>query len=556
MNQEAAGAPEQIFSNCKSLSFKNIPHQSKLFLDFQENSPQLNKFYPERQIELKDFADKVLESYKVDRDNLCDILEETNKVFSVSKKTLENIKLLREKDSVAIVTGQQAGLFSGALYTIYKALSAVKLAEDLRKENIKAVPVFWIAEEDHDFGEVKKTYEIDKEGKLAEFENTPQSYTENLPVGLVELDETIEETVENLFENLPHTEFTGEIKQILSETYKSGETFSIAFAKFLAKIFSNYGVIFISPLNEKLKKLCAPIFVEAVEKSDDIVAALLERSKELGNENYQAQVLVEKDSFPFFYQNKNGERQALRRDLENGKIKIYKSRQSFEKSELADIARNSPQNLSPNALLRPVVQDFLLPTLVYVGGAAEIAYFAQNSAIYKILNRPVTPIRHRTSFTVIEPKHRRTLEKYNLKFTDLFDGKEDILAKVIEKYISKETARIFVEVEKAINTQLNRLDRHLSETEPTLLANSANRRRKIIWHIGALRKKYHRAEILKNEIVHRRLENLFTTLLPHNALQERTINALTFLNLYGTNFIDWIYSAIETDEKGHQILYL
>ncbi|CAN5572009.1 hypothetical protein BH18ACI1_BH18ACI1_24910 [soil metagenome] len=359
-----------------------------------------------------------------------------------------------------------------------------------------------------------------------------------------------------MFENLPRTEFTDKIKQLLAETYQAGETYSTAFAKFLAEIFKQYGLIFVSPLNKKLKKLCAPIFIETIEKSDEIISALLERSKELEDKKCQPQVLVAEDSFPFFFQNKNGERQALRQDSESQKIKVQNSKNEFDRAKLTEIARKSPQNLSPNALLRPVVQDYLLPTLIYVGGAAEIAYFAQNSVIYKILNRPVTPIRHRASLTVIEAKHQRTLEKYNLEFTDLFKGKENILAEIVEKFLSNKTARTFNEVEEAINTQLNRLDKSLIKTEPTLAANLANRRKKIIWHVNALRKKYHRAEILKNEIVYRRIENLFTALLPHNALQERTINLLTFLNLYGTNFIDWIYEAIEIDEKGHKTLYL
>ncbi len=556
MKQESACAPEKPFLNWNTLSFNDIPNQSPLFLDFQENAPQLDRFYPEQQTAQTDFAEKVLKHYQVNRAELCDVLTETNKSFGAGAKTLENIQRLCEKDCVAIVTGQQAGLFSGALYTIYKALSAVRLAADLRRQNIKAVPVFWVAEEDHDFAEVKKTFVVDKEGKLAEFENTPKNYAENTPVGLVKLDETITDAIESLFENLPRTEFSDELKKLLSETYQTGETYSTAFIKFLAKMFSDYGLIFLSPLNQKLKKLCAPIFVEAVEKSDEIVSALFARSKQLEGENYHAQVLVAEDSFPFFYQNENGERQPLRRDLQNGQIKVSKSKIAFDKAELKEIAQSSPQNLSPNALLRPVVQDYLLPTLVYFGGAAEIAYFAQNSVIYEILNRPATPIRHRASFTVNEPKHVRTLEKYELNFLDLFAGKEQTLAQVVEKFLSTETAKVFAEVEENINTQLNRLDKGLIKSEPTLSANLANRRKKILWHIGALRKKYHRAEIQKNEIVRRRVENLFTALLPHNALQERTLNLATFLNLYGANFVDWIYDAVETDEKGHQILYL
>ncbi len=565
MSQKSARTFPENSLKVESISFAEIPHQSKLFLDFQTDSSETARFYPEKQTDLKDFAAKVLANYKIDRNALCDALTEINKSFGVGQKTLENIELLREKDCLAIVTGQQAGLFSGALYTIYKALSAVKMCEDLRSQNIKAVPVFWIAEEDHDFAEVKKTYVLSASsatkseppavaGGLSVVENTPQNYTENSPVGFVKLDETIDETIKNL--NFPHTEFTANVEKILREIYKSGESFSTAFAKFLAQIFADYGLIFLSPLDKKLKKLSAPIFSQAIENAEKIASALLRKNAELAEKNYAPQVLVEENFFPFFYQNENSERQAMRRDLQSGRVKIQKSKTEFELTELKEIAKNSPQNLSPNALMRPVVQDFLLPTLTYFGGGAEIAYFAQNTVIYEILNRPQTPIRHRASFTIVEPKNRRTLSKYELKFTDLFDGKEKIEAQITEKFLNCETAKIFAEAEEIINAQLNRLDQNLSVSEPTLADNLANRRKKILWHIGALRKKYHRAEILKNETVNRRLETLFTGVLPHNALQERTLNVLTFLNLYGENFINWIYEAIDLDDKGHQIIYL
>jgi uncharacterized protein YllA (UPF0747 family) len=167
MNQESACLSEKNSLKHETISFGEIPHQSKLFLDFQADSANLNKFYPEKYTNLIDYAGKVLANYKINRRELCDILEETNKSFDAGEKTFENINLLRDENCVAIVTGQQAGLFSGELYTIYKALSAVRLAEDLRKQNIKAVPVFWIAEEDHDFDEVKKTFVIDREGILS-----------------------------------------------------------------------------------------------------------------------------------------------------------------------------------------------------------------------------------------------------------------------------------------------------------------------------------------------------------------------------------------------------
>jgi bacillithiol synthase len=202
------------------------------------------------------------------------------------------------------------------------------------------------------------------------------------------------------------------------------------------------------------------------------------------------------------------------------------------------------------------VQDFLFPTVCYFGGGAEIAYFAQNSEVYRILDRPVTPILHRQSFTVVEAKHGRTLEKYGLSFTDLFAGMDAVLPRIVDKFIDPNTARIFAEAEEKINTELNRLDQTLSQMDVTLAANLATRRRKIIYHIGALRKKYHFRRAERDETIGRRVRNAFTALMPHGHLQERTLNAASFADRLGPAFIDIIYDSIDLDDKGHRVIYL
>ena len=544
--------PQRALKNIKieNISFTEIPDQSRLFLDFQKNAAAVQQFYPEKNTPLQDLAKRVLANYKIDRRELCDVLTEINRSSNAGTKTLENIENLKDENCLAIITGQQAGLFSGAVYTIYKAMSAIKFADELQKQNIKAVPIFWIAEEDHDFDEVKKTAILNDNSKLSTFENTPEKYKQNTPVGFVEFDKTIDKTIKNLFKDLPHTEFSEQIAEIVKNNYQNGETYSTAFAKFLSGIFRDYGLIVVLPLNKKLKKMSAAFVAETVEKSDEIISALLEQDEKL--KDHHSQVLVEKDSFPYFFQDETGERHALRRNLKTGEIVSKTNKRIFRIEELVELA----ENLSPNALLRPLVQDYLFPTLVYFGGAAEIAYFAQNSAVYKLLDCPVTPIRHRASFTIVESKNRRTFEKYALDFTDLFSGKENIKAEIVDEYLNTGTAKIFAQVEDAVDLQIKLLEKSLTKSEPTLAANAANRRRKIMWHINTLKKKFHKAEILKHEIVNRRVENLFETLLPDGVLQERNVNVITFLNLYGLNFIDWIFEAADADEKNHQLLIL
>ncbi|MBA3600055.1 MAG: bacillithiol biosynthesis cysteine-adding enzyme BshC [Acidobacteria bacterium] len=547
-----------VILQTESLPFSEVPNQSKLFIDYQNNPLALKEYYPlavESHTQISQRIPEVLASYKADRNLLCDVLEEMNRSCRASEKTLENIKLLRDEDCVAVVTGQQAGLFTGPLYTIYKALSAVKMTECLIGRGYKAVPVFWIATEDHDFEEVSKASVINSQGNLVEVKNEPQRCYENLPVGYVELDESIKPTIEELFDNLPHTEFTDELREFIEKTWASGVDYGDAFARLLTDFLGKYGLIVLCPLDVRLKKLAAPIYVEAIKKSDEIVSALRGRSEELQKAGYHAQVLVTEDYFPLFWQAKNRTRHALKKS-ENGTFKTKDIEREFNLDGLAELAAEEPQRFSPSVVLRSVVQDYLLPTVCYFGGAAEIAYFAQSAEVYRILERPVTPIFHRQSFTIIEPKHTKTLKKYDLELKDLFAGIENLLPQIVEQYLNQEMAQVFTEVDVNINTELDRLDLNLSRIEPTLAESLANRRRKIAYHISNLRTKFHNAQMRKDKVIKRQIEMAFTSLVPNRHLQERTLNVNSFINRHGLYLIDWIYQAIDLDDKGHRIIYL
>ena len=542
----------------ESLPFSEIPGQSKLFVEYQKNPLALKKYYPlavASHTQIAQRIPEILANYKADRQMLCDVLEEMNQSCRTSEKTLENIKLLREDDCVAVVTGQQAGLFTGPLYTIYKALSAVKMTECLTARGYKAVPIFWIATEDHDFKEVSNVNIINSKGDLVEIKNEPQRCYENLPVGYVKLDDSIKTTIDELFKELPHTEFTDELKTFVEKSWATGVDYGDGFARLLTDFLGKFGLIILCPLDARLKRLATPIYVEAIKKSDEIVAALRERSAELEEKGYHAQVLVGEDYFPLFWQANNKTRHALKKSA-NGTFKAKDFEEEFTLEQLAELAAREPERFSPSVVLRSVVQDYLLPTITYFGGAAEIAYFAQSAEVYRLLNRPVTPIFHRQSFTIIESKHRKTLEKYDLDFKDLFGGFENIMPRVVEKYLNAETGELFTEVDEKINRELDRLAENLSQVEPTLAESLANRRRKIEYHIANLRNKFHHAQIRKDEIVNRQIETALNSLVPHKHLQERTLNASSFVNRYGLYLTDWIYQAIDLDDKGHRIIYL
>ena len=557
--QEAGCPPTTSKSKLRfeSVDFAEIPGQSKLFLQYQADPLSLRKYYPsvvDSHLEVADRIPEVLDAYSDHRTSLSDILAIQNRRFGAGQKTFENIELLRRSDTVAVLTGQQTGLFTGPLYTIYKALSAIKMAECLRGRGFNAVPVFWAATEDHDFDEISRASMLDNTGEPVTFEIERSSAEEGLPVGNISISESIADQLRDVARILPDTEFSGHLINTLLKTWTSGRKIGEAFCIQIQQLFSAYGLIVVDPLDTAIKNIVAPIYARAAERSAEIVDALVSRSADLQAEGYQPQVLVTPDYFPLFYHTDDGVRRSVRRKPD-GKYHVADTKIDFDHESISQIALSEPDRLSPGVMLRPVVQDFLFPTVCYFGGGAEIAYFAQNSVVYEILGRPVTTILHRQSFTVVESKHARTMEKYDLRFTHLFAGKESILPSIVERFVNPTTSRLFADAEEKINTELHRLDQDLERIDPTLAANLATRRRKILYHIAALQKKFHRVQIERDEVVNRQITSLFAALWP-GGLQERTLNVETYSGRYGPYFIDWLFESIDLEERGHRLIYL
>src|SRR5262249_30574914 len=214
--------------------------------------------------------DRVLTDYKTDRAALCDALEQMNRGWNASAKTIEHITNLRDPDCIAVVSGQQAGLFGGPLYTIYKALSAVKLAAGLSQRAIKAVPVFWIATEAHAFAEVAAAEFINRDCQFSRVSASREIHSEGLPVGRVTLNETISGTIESLLDALPGNEFSDQLEKLLCDAYQPGRKFGDAFASIMAALTGTRGLILLDPLDPQLKRLAAPVYGEAARHAPDI----------------------------------------------------------------------------------------------------------------------------------------------------------------------------------------------------------------------------------------------------------------------------------------------
>ncbi len=550
--------PEESGLRVESLSFAAIPQQTRLFLDFLRDPLALREFYPSAvrfHHELPARAPEVLAAYQTDRQQLCDALLDMNAAWGAGEATVRNIEMLRDADCLAAVSGQQAGLFTGPLYTIYKALSAVKLAGCLTQRNTKTVPVFWIATEDHDFPEVAKAQLIGRDCRLAHVAVPGDVHKEGQPVGRVSVDDSINTVVDRLLELLPVSEFTPDLETVLRDAWRPGRSYGEAFARMMTALLGSHGLILLDPLDPRLKKLAAPLYSRAAARAHEIATAIETRSQRLVEAGYHAQVTPSENSFPLFLHDETGARHALVRTA-TGKYTTKNSDEAHTADELAQMALAQPDRFSPNVTLRAVVQDYLLPSISYYGGAAEIAYFAQTAEVYRILERPATPILPRASLTMIESHTGRVLERYGLGLADLFSGVENVLARVVEEHLGAETAKSFGATEESVNSELDKLREQLRTVDPTLADALETGRRKINYQLEGLRTRFHRAQMTRDEAAHRQLQRAFDQLYPNKALQERHINITSLLARHGRYVIEWIYNAINIGSNEHQVVYL
>jgi len=534
------------------LPFAKIPHTTRLFLEYLSGSPQVRKFYPRSANFQQWFKDEAadLRYDAVRRERVSGALERQNRAWGASPKTLENIARLKNGASV-VVTGQQVGLFGGPVFAIYKALSAVKLAAEAQAGGVDCVPVFWLATTDHDLAEVNHVEVPGAGGALVKFE-TPSHGVPEAPVSNVVLGKEIEAVVAQAVELLGGSEAT----LWLQNSYLPGETLGSAFAKLFARLFGEWGVVLLDAADAELHKIAAPVYQAAIERAAELDDALLARGKDLERSGYHQQVKVTASSTLLFMLHEGARTVVHRRINGTPTEQFMVAGAKFSREDLLSRIANTPEQFSANVLLRPVVQDYLLPTLAYVGGAAEVAYFAQAGVVYEKLAGHVTPVLPRFSATLVEGKMQRLLGKYDLALTDLFEGPEKLRESIGAKTLPRNLQRAFADAEASLNASLREVNGELGKLDPTLVEASKRAEAKVQYQLKRLHARAARAEVRRNELIARHAEELSQTLYPDKALQEREVGGIYFASRYGGDLMHQIYEAIRTDCHEHQVIAL
>jgi bacillithiol synthase len=539
--------------NAHCLPFSQIPHTTRLFTDFLAYSNSTHPFYPRSPHFgewLKEEAARI--SYDPSRrERVTAVLERQNKSWDASPQTLANLDRLR-KGAAAVVTGQQVGLFGGPMFAIYKALTAVKLAEEATASGVDAVPVFWLATYDHDLAEVNHVAIPSPDG-LLQVLTTPSHDVPGAPVGVVRLGDEVLPLVEQATKLLGDSAAT----QFLRDSYRPAEFLGTAFARLYARIFAEWGVIVLDASDAELDRIAEPMFRAAIERADDLEGALQARGKALESAGYHQQVKVNPSSTLLFTIHQ-GARTPIHRRGNGGNSEFFigadAAAEKLSKAELISRIDSSPEKFSPNVLLRPIIQDYLLPTLAYTGGAAEAAYFAQAGAVYETLLGRVTPIIPRFSATIVEPKVQRLLERHGISVQDVFDGPDALRRQLAENGLPKDLQAAVDAARRSLDSHLSEIKEKLVKLDRTLVDAAETARSKIEHQLERLQTQAARAEAQKSELVKRHAEILSQALYPDKGLQERGVGGIYFLARYGPEFLQQLHDSIHSDCNDHQIL--
>jgi bacillithiol biosynthesis cysteine-adding enzyme BshC len=540
----------ESFVKSECLPFSQIPHTTRLFADFISDHIKVQQFYPRSAHFNEWFKDEAsrLAYDATRRQQVSAILERQNRSWGASGKTLENVARLRTGAS-AVVTGQQVGLFGGPLFAIFKALTAVRLANEASQAGIDCVPVFWLATEDHDLEEVNQASIPGPDFSLQKL-TVPIHGIPDAPVGSVQFGRDVEAAVQAVAELLGPSE----ISDFIRESYRPNETFGGAFARLFSRLFADWGVILLDAADPELHALAEPIYRGAVEHAAELDEALLNRGKALEAAGYHQQVKVTPSSTLLFIL-RDGARVPVHRRVDGkGTAEFLIGQKQLSQADLLSRVAGSPQDFSGNALLRPVIQDYLLPTLAYTGGSAEVAYFTQAAVVYEKLLGRVTPIVPRFSATIVESKPKTLLERYGLRFTDLFQGPENLREMMAARTLPEELQSAFDQAETSMEKSLAKIRDGLARLDPTLVDSASNAASKMQYQLAQLRAKAARAELRHTEVLTRKADVLSSLLYPSKALQERAIAGIYFVARHGKEFLRDVYETIHPDCLDHQVI--
>ena len=528
-----------------------LPHLSRLFLEFAERREAISPFYPASAYST-DWMGAPPVLSPAHRSTLCDLLEVENRRINgaaADRPSAKNIDRLR-KGAGAVVTGQQVTLFGGPLFTLLKAATAIRKAKDASASGHPHVPVFWLATEDHDLAEADHV-NLPVGDEMREL-RVRVDHPAGGPVGCMRLGNGIEEVIRQAAEALG----PGQMLDELTACYRPEATFSQAFGELISRIFAAQGLIVLDASSREFHSLGGVVLREALVRADELHAALDDRNRQLEAFGYHSQVLTPAQSSLLFLI-ESGSRLPLRRTPGGG---WQAGKQTYSTSDLLAILDAEPERLSPNALLRPVFQDSILPTSAYVGGPAEIAYFAQSQVLYERILGRTTPIVPRLSATLIEPEIASLLAKHDLSLTAVIEAAlrdpQELVQRLGVRALPIEAKQKLASAGNSLDAEIRALTAYMRSLNDDLGRAADVAASKMLYQMNRLRRLAANYEISRERSLARHADAILLNLFPDRHPQERIFGAAWFLSRYGDSLLEPLIEQAGQQCPGHKAIWL
>lgn len=461
-----------------------------------------------------------------------------------------NARRLADPQTVAVVTGQQAGLFGGPLFTLLKAVTCLGLADRASRDHgVPVVPVFWIDAEDHDWEEIAACDVLDAELRLQRVQTTPPAGAGERPVAALTYPGDLQAAVEALEAVLPPTEFTPALVEGLRAAYSPGRRVTEAFGRWLDAVLGPHGLVVYDAADPAFKPLVSSVFRTELEQIGRTTALAARAGEELTERGYHAQVTPHGQSAAIF-------------DLDGGRRAIHAAEGGFRiegdafvpAAALIERAVSRPETFSPNVLLRPIVQDTVFPTICYVAGPNELAYLGQLRNVYEHFGVPMPLVQPRATATIVDSAGVRFLTRSKIPLEALEARDEHALNELLRAQLPPTVEQTMQSAEREIEARLESVIQAVPVIDPTLEGAARSTLGKLQHDLRTLRGKILQAAKRRDETLRRQFFHLRAQAFPDGHPQERVVGFVTFLNRYGPALVDRLAAELPLDPGSHWVI--
>ena len=531
-----------------------VPIKNRLLADYWSPNTAIHEFFEyEYNDESFEKRAQYLDEHARDQKELTAIIRRFMEPLGISKKADEHLQQL-EQGAVAVVGGQQAGILTGPLYSVHKAISVITLAKEQSvKLQRPVVPVFWIAGEDHDLEEINHTYTVHG-ADIKKRAYSERSRRKTMASVTSINKESMTQLLNTIVKDIGETEFTEILIKQLVDTLNKSETFTDFFARLMNQLFEDEGLLMIDAADFQFRRSESENFTHIIRNNEEIARVVTEKEAQLASAGYGEPILATDEAANLFFV-EDGERHLLERN--NQLFVNLAANIKMSREELLEIANKLPEQLSNNVVTRPLMQEMTLPVLAFVGGPGELAYWATLKDAFTVLGLQMPIFAPRLHITIVTRHVEQLLREHHLNVADVWDGKAlQLKEQFIAEVQDTEAKRQIQMMQQMLLEKYDELRSYLEEQHLPLDKILGKNKENHLKQFEYLQQKVEQTVLNKHETTIRKFMTLHNELYPNEGLQERTYNPYQYFNEFGPMLITEMLKQNYNIGNHHYILYL